>query len=36
MVSEDPDPGQMYAIQARKHIAALGTARPGIVIEIRW
>jgi ribonuclease HI len=35
MVSEDPGPGQMYAIQARRHIAALRRARPGIAIEIR-
>jgi hypothetical protein len=26
----------MYAIQARKHIAALRRARPDITIEIRW
>jgi len=26
----------MYAIQARKHIATLWRARPGIIIEIRW
>jgi len=25
-----------YALQARKHIAALRRARPGIIIEIRW
>jgi len=39
MASEDPGPGQnrqMYAIQARKHIATLWRARPGIIIEIRW
>ncbi|MDX6284441.1 MAG: hypothetical protein QOH03_5512 [Kribbellaceae bacterium] len=36
MVSEDPGPGQMYAIQARKHIAMLRRARPGIIIEIQW
>jgi len=29
-------PGQQYALQGRKHIAALRRARPGIVIEIRW
>jgi ribonuclease HI len=32
MASEVPSPGQKYAIQARKWIAAL----PNIVIEIRW
>jgi len=26
----------MYALLARKHIAALRMARPGIIIEIRW
>jgi ribonuclease HI len=36
MASEDPGPGQMYAIAARKHIAALRKARPNISIEIRW
>jgi hypothetical protein len=36
MVSEDPGPGKKYEIQARKHIAALRRARPGITIEIRW
>jgi len=34
MASEDPGPGQMYAIQARKHIATLRKARMNIVIEI--
>ena len=29
-------PGQMYALQARKHIAVLRRARPDITIEIRW
>jgi ribonuclease HI len=36
MVSEEPGPGQMYAIQARQHIATLRRARPDITIEIRW
>jgi ribonuclease HI len=36
MASEDPGPGQMYAIRARKHIAALRKVRPDITIEIRW
>jgi len=36
MASDEPGPGQQYAIQARKHIAALRRARPGITIEIRW
>jgi hypothetical protein len=34
MASEEPGPGQKYAILARKHIAALGSARPDITIEI--
>ena len=36
MTSEDPGPGQKYAILARRHIAKLRRARPGITIEIRW
>jgi len=36
MALEEPGPGQQYAIQARKHIATLRRARPGIIIEIRW
>jgi ribonuclease HI len=36
MESEEPDPGQRYAIQARKQIAELRRARPDITIEIRW
>jgi len=36
MISEEPGPGQKYAIQARRHIATLRRARPEIVIEIRW
>jgi hypothetical protein len=35
MASEEPGPGQMYAIQARRHIATLRRPRPDI-IEIRW
>ena len=34
MASEDPGPGQMYAIQAREHFAALRRAGPGIIIGI--
>jgi ribonuclease HI len=34
--TEDPGPGQMYAIQARRHIATLRRARLGIIIEIWW
>jgi len=36
MASEEPGPGQMYALQARKHIAALRRVRPDITAEIRW
>jgi hypothetical protein len=36
MLSEDPGPGQKYAILARQHIATLRRARPDITIEIRW
>jgi ribonuclease HI len=36
MASEEPGPGYMYAIQARKHITALRRAQPGITIEIPW
>jgi hypothetical protein len=36
MASEDPGPGQMYAIQDRRHIPNLRRARPDIVIDIRW
>ena len=35
MASEEPGPGQKYALQAREHIAVLRRARPNI-IEIRW
>jgi len=35
MASDEPGPGQQYALQAWKHIASLRRARPGIVIEIR-
>ena len=36
MASKKPGPGQMYALQARKHIATLRRERPDITIEIRW
>ena len=35
MASDEPGPGQKHAIQARRHIAALRLARPGITIKIR-
>jgi len=34
--SEEPGPGQMYALRARKHITVLRRARPDITTEIRW
>jgi len=36
MASEEPGPGQKYALQARKHITVLRKARPDITTEIRW
>jgi len=36
MASEEPSPGQKYAILVRRHIAKLRRGRPGITIEIRW
>jgi len=33
MASDEPGPGQQYALQARKHIATLRKARLGITIE---
>jgi len=36
MASDEPGPGQQYALQVRKHIATLRRARPELVIEIRW
>jgi len=34
MASGEPGPGQQYARQARKHLAALRRAKPGFIIEI--
>jgi len=36
MASDEPGPGQQYALQARKHIATLRQSRPGIVVEVLW
>jgi len=36
MASEEPGPGQQYALQARKHIATLRRARPDITVELQW
>ena len=36
MASDDPGPGQKYALQARRHIATLRRSNPGITVENRW
>jgi len=36
MASDEPGPGQKYALEARKYIAKLRRAVPGITIEVRW
>ena len=36
MISDEPGPGQNYALEAREHIAALRSAAPDIIIEVRW
>jgi ribonuclease HI len=36
MASDEPGPGQKYALEARAHIAVLRRAVPGITVEIRW
>jgi len=36
MASDEPGPGQLCALQTRKHIATLRKDRPGIIIETRW
>ena len=36
IASDEPGPGQQYALQTRKHIATLHLSRPGIVIEVQW
>jgi hypothetical protein len=36
LASEEPGPGQKYAVQARKWIADLRRSRQNIRIEIRW
>src|SRR5258705_4431941 len=36
MTSDDPGPGQKYALEARRHIAALDAKEPNVRIEIRW
>jgi len=36
MTHDEPSPGQTYALQARKAIAALRKRVPSVEIEIRW
>ena len=36
MTHDEPGPGQTYALQARKAIAALREREPSVDIEIRW
>jgi len=36
MASNQPGPGQKYALEAREHIAVLQRAAPDITIEVRW
>jgi len=36
MISDDPGPGQKYAIMARKNIATLHAKEPGVRVENRW
>jgi len=34
--SDEPGPGQKYALEAREHIAALRRVAPDIAIEVTW
>ena len=36
MTTDEPGPGQQYALEARRHIAALRVMEPNAQIEIRW
>jgi len=36
IASDEPGPGQKYALEARRRIAALRTKEPNVRIEIRW
>jgi len=36
MGSDEPGPGQRYALEARKHIATIRRRRPGVKTELRW
>jgi len=36
LASDEPGPGQQYALQARMRVGVFRRARPGITIKIRW
>ena len=36
IASDEPGPGQQYALKARKWVAQLRKTRPGGSIELRW
>ena len=36
MASDEPGPGQVYAIAARKHLSTLRRLQPGVKVGIRW
>ena len=36
VISDEPGPGQVYALEARKHIATLRQREPTVTIELRW
>jgi ribonuclease HI len=36
MTSDEPGRGQVYALEARKHIATLSQREPAVAIELRW
>jgi len=36
MTSDEPGPGQKYALKARRHIATLRAKGPNVEVEIRW
>ena len=36
MATDEPGPGQKYALEAREHIAALQRKAPSSIIEVRW
>jgi len=36
MTSDEPGPGQKYALEAKQHIATLRAKEPNVKVEIRW